>query len=383
MEHRIVKHARLALAVTPLLLAGCRAFPVGLYVKSDVLDILERSEYEEDLPRAEIAREMSALLDYEGGPAEIESRSFHRVDLEEAVGPFQAAALEHCDHPALAGLLPGDLVLAKNKKPQSLASTLTIEAFCLYDHAGVLAFEHGRPFVYECWPRLTFFPPARDFASHFRGGVRRTPLGTFLGRYETVEFFRLPDAEKNERVVRGARESLDEHIAYDPRHDPDDPALSCSEYILYLLVDKAGYAVDLTPYRVTDNASMRAAMTSLGFRTDAYLMPDSFARLPGATSVGMLSRHDSLSKVVATRCAYEALHHHFATHTELGSYLTVDRWHLVRYRKNVEDFLAWTLGYFEENPTADRERIHADLDTMLPIFFRREGMAVASSGVAP
>ncbi len=314
---------------------------------------------------------MRSRLGYTGGPKTAAPDRLHRVDREEARGPFRPHELDDASSPALIGLRSGDLILAKNTKPQSLASTLTVDRFCLYDHMGVLAIEEDHAWVYESWPKLVFLTLAPNFASRFRGEVARVPLSRFAERYETLEFVRLPDPERNQRMVEGARASQHEDIPYDPLHDPDDPALSCSEYVLYLVEDKAGYGLGIEPCPILDNPSLKRLVASLGFSTDfGFLMPDVFLSVDGAQSVGVISRHETQAEVLAVRLAYEAMYDDFVTHSEVGSYLAFDNWRLLRYRDYVAAFLEWSLGYFAQNPTADPEAIRRDLALMRPIFFR-------------
>ena len=116
---------------------------------------------------------------------------------------------------------------------------------------------------------------------------------------------------------------------------------------------------------------MRQLMTSLGFRVETgFYMPDQFLDVDGARSVGILSRRESRSEVLAMRHAFEALHAHFHANSEVGNYIAYDNWRLFRFRENVEAFLDWSSGYFAQHPSTDGEAIQRDLERMLPIFVR-------------
>lgn len=371
-QHRSKRafRATTALAASVLAASACSTWPIGAVVADETIEVLERAEYVEHLEEAEIAREMHERFGYDGGPKGLGSARYHRVDLDDP-GSFHPRSLDDLDSRAVEGLRSGDLVLAKNLNPQSLGSTLSVQDFCLYDHMGVLCIEHGQLWVVESWPRLFFLTFAENFAARFSGRVRRVPLSSFARRYETLEFLRLPDPQRNEMLAAAAHASLTENIAYDPQHDPDDPALSCSEFVIHL-VEQAGYDFDLSPVPVSQNESMRRLMTSLGFRVDAgFYMPDLFLGVDGARSVAILSRRDSLSEVLATREAFEALHAHFHANSQVGSYITYDNWRFIRFRENVESFLEWSSGYFAQNPSTDVQEIRRELDAMLPIFVQR------------
>ncbi len=352
-----------------LALAGCRSFPVGLYVPDSTLEALSRPEYEEHLGRRRLERELRASFGYRGGPREPSAETYFRLDLDPPLGPLSASACARAGAPAVRGLRPGDLVLAKNPRAQSLGTTLTFEPFTFYDHLGVLAERSGALVVCESWPRFHPFGSAPDFASRFRGGVRARPLPAFLQRYETLEFVRLPDEMRNAALARAALSSLDEGLEYDPHHDPEDPSLSCSEYLLHLL-ERAGYQPPSGPRPVSPDPSLRQLLASLGFARDAYYVPEQFAELPGARTVGTISRHSTRAGVLAQRCAFELLHEHFAAHSRVSSYLAIQRFTLLRYRDNVRLFLGYALGYSRERGLTDPEELRGELGRMLPLFFR-------------
>ncbi|NOT29536.1 MAG: hypothetical protein HOP15_03700, partial [Planctomycetes bacterium] len=218
--------------------SACRAFPVGLFVPDEVLAALAQPSRAEELDERVLAREIEALAGARIEPAAETDGSYWRLDGESALGPFSPADFDAADfdaadsdavdsdaaaHPAAAGLASGDLVLVKIGRPQSLAITLTLEEFNFYDHVGVLVERGGRWLVCDSWPSFRLLGKADDFASRFRGGVRATPLSSFLGLYETALFVRLPDEERCARLAACALASLGEGLEYDPRHDPADP----------------------------------------------------------------------------------------------------------------------------------------------------------------
>ena len=312
---------------------------------------------------------MNGRLGFAGRPRTVGRGVFHRLDLAPPGGPYRTRRIEGSRHEALAGFETGDLVLAKNKKAQSLGSCLTLAEFAYYDHMGVLAFENGRAYVYEAWPRIDLVSRAPDFASRFTGGVFRTPFSDFAVRYETLEVVRLPDAERNAAAARAARGSLAEDIDYDPHHDPEDPRLSCSEYILYLFEEHAGYDLAIEPIPMAANPSLRELVASLGFHTRSYVVPDAFLEVEGARSAGVLSRHPTAGELLGSRAAFQALHAHFAAHSEVGSYLAFHPTRLLRYRANVEAFLGWARAYGATRAFAGLETVRGDLERLLPTFF--------------
>jgi len=367
----------------PLLagLTGCRAFPISLFVPRETLNVLETSDFVERLDDAELDH---ALARHFGLSPSLEdvaphlSRDLYRVDLLPEIGPLSPQALNEDNHPALWDLEPGDLLLAKNRKPQSLGQTLSFTDFTYYGHMGVLAREDGELVVYESWPRLVMLRTADVFADRFQGGVQKVPFGQFLERYETIEVVRLVLLDGRDDVgaslARAARETLDEDIRYDPHHDPDDPAMSCSEYVAYLIRDKLEAELQLRARAITKNPSMQALLGSLGFRTDGYIVPESFAELDQAFSVAVFTHHATRAAYLGNLYAYRALHTHFEAGASISSYLGIHPLRLVRFRRNVVDFLAAAQSYVEAHPYVSLETLERELQAMTELFFRpREG----------
>jgi hypothetical protein len=358
------------LAGVALALAACRAFPVGMYVPDSVLDALETSGFEEHVDEHELARELASRAGERVRPAaEAPGTRYWRLDVEPVRGPHAPAAFEAADGEASDGLEPGDLVLAKNGRPQSLGTTLSVHEFTFYDHAGVLVERGGRFYVCDSWPRFHPLVKAEDFAGHFRGGVRATPLARFLAHYETLLFVRLGDPERNARLARAALASLELAAEYDPHHDPEDPRLSCSEYVEALL-ERAGYAPPAEARALTADAEMLGILAALGFPAGGFLVPDQLAALPGVRQVGWISRHGSRAGARAIEAAFALLHARFLGGTRVGDFLRVDRFRFLRYRRNVARFLAWAEGWAEARGVEERAELERDLGELLPLFFR-------------
>ena len=358
-------------------LTGCRAFPISLFVPGETLNVLETSEFVERLDGAELDRALARRFGVSPAPAGGSPPApggVRRVDLLPEPGPFAPEALNEGDHPALWDLESGDLLLAKNRKPQSLGQTLSFTDFTYYGHMAVLAREEGRLVVYESWPRLALLRTAEVFADRFEGGVQRVPFGRFLERYETIEVVRLEPLDGRHdlgaRLALAARESLDEGIRYDPHHAPDDPALSCSEYVAYLIRDKLGAELELRTRTITENPSMRALLASLGFRTDGYIVPESFSELDQASPIALFTQHPNRAAYLGNLYAYRALHAHFEAGESISSYLGVHPLRLVRFRSNVSDFLEATQSYVEAHPHVSSETLERELQAMIELFFR-------------
>jgi hypothetical protein len=357
------------LLVPGLLAAGCRAFPVGLYVPGRTLDALERSTYDEDAALESVVAELRERGVSHPAPAAGEREAWFRLDREPAMGPFEPRAADR-PGPLTAGLAPGDLVLVKNPKAQSLATTLCFTEPVFYDHLGVLVLVHGRWQVIDSWP---FFSPlgcAEDFAARFRGGVRVTPLSGHLEHYETLLFVRLGDAERRAALAREALAALDEGIEYDPHHDPEDPRLSCSEFVQELL-RRAGLPHPTVPRPVVDAGDLRELMGSLGFPTTGFLVPEQFLELPGARPVAWLSRHPTVAGARAVEVAFALLAARLRREGRVTDLLGIDRFRFLRYRRNVARFLAWAEALAEAEGWSDRERLERELTTLESRFFVR------------
>lgn len=354
-----------------LLLQGCGTFPASLYVEDPVLEELSRTRFTEHVNETALGFQMSARLGYEAGRVPLCEARFRRLDLPE-LEAFDPEDADFVGSPSTQGLCEGDIVLAKNKKPQSLATTLAFRDFTFFNHQGLLVWEEGRFFVLESWPKLDLFGSAPDFAGRLRGHVQQVALSEFLARYEIVEFYRLPDAEANARAVVAARALTAERIPYDPYHDPARPGLSCSEFMA-LALERAGYALELTPRPIADNPSVRRTLTSLGFGNQGYVVPDDFAQQPRETRVGWMSLHATAAEDLTIREAYRLLHERAGENAPYGEHVGLDPWHLLRYRENVVAFLEWAKGCVRAHAASEPAEIRALLERMHPIFFEERG----------
>lgn len=328
---------RTAALLVAFALGSCRAFPLGLYVPTPVLEALEPRGAKASVAQleAELVRRFGPLPEVDTDP-----ERYWRLDGAAPRGPFAPAQAGH----ELSGLAPGDLVLVKNPKAQSLATTLTFARFTYHDHLGVLIERDGAFFVCDSWPSFHPFGKCDDFAARFRGGVRATELGQFLAHYETLAVVRLPDERRNAALARAAEASLDEAIEYDPHHDPRDPRLSCSEYVR-LLLERAGYA-ELPPARaVTQRTDYRALLQLLGFPSDAFDVPEDLAALPGARTIALVSRFATRAGLDAEHAAFARLHARFQAGARLDELLVVDRLRFLAYPPRVALFLRAAVGY--------------------------------------
>lgn len=335
-----------------------------------LVEVLARSDYVEDLEGGDVARAMKKRLGYAGRPAASKAALFHRLDLGEVRGPFRPEALDPAESPGMAGLASGDIALARGGSPHAFGVAMALEEFCFYGHVGVLALEDGRFWIYESWPNLDASAASADVVSRLRGTVWRIPFSDFARRYETVEIVRLPDAARNASIAPGAHATLGEGIVFDPHDDPNDLALSCSEYVIDVVNRKAGYDLDLRRVALKSDPSLRRLATALGFRTESFAVPDAFAEVPGARSVGTISRYPTPSAALARRLADEFLYQHFRKTGKLGNYLAFELQGYLRYRRNVQDFVKWSQGYFRQLRITDPESIRRDLKIMAPVFFR-------------
>lgn len=351
------------------LVAGCRAFPVGIYVPDTVLDALEGSRYAEHLDERALRRELEARAGKSLAPVDTDGRAYWRLDAEPELGPLAPAAFDARDGPATAGLASGDLVLVKNPKAQSLATTLSFAAFTFYDHMGVLVERDGRWWVCDSWPSFHPFAKAVDFADRFRGGVRATPFRRFLAHYETLLVVRLAGTEDGARLAAEALASLDEGIEFDPHHDPADPRLSCCEYVESLLA-RAGRPAALAPHPLTDDAELVRALLALGFPPAGLLAPDTFAELPGARPVGWISRHRTRAGARALEAGFARLHERFRRDGHVADLLGLDRIHLLRLRANVALFLRWSEAWAEARGLEERSGLEEELRALEELFFR-------------
>ncbi len=360
--------------LAPLAFVAACHLPVSLVVDASTVRELERTVFVEGLDEGRVRTAVRTWLPFTGEPLATDPERYWRCD--RSVGPFAPTDLV-AGAAALDGLASGDLILAKNDKPQALGTTLTLSRFTLYTHIGLLEIDaQGTPFVHESWPTIRLLSLAPSLAARFSGKVARVPLAAYVARYDTLSFVRLAglDAQAVRGVLEEARLARAEGVAFDPHHDPDDPRLSCSEYLERLLTRGAGLELVLDPIPVCARASVQALVGGLGFRTLGYVVPDAFARQPGAREVGVLSRLPSEGAVRASNEAYRVLHAHFMAADDgvgVGSYVRYDRVRLVRFRENVAAFLAWSAAYGDSAQELDGERLEADLKRLLPAFFQR------------
>jgi hypothetical protein len=361
-----------------LVLTGCRAFPVGLYVPDEVLTRLAETRYVEDLDEAGLARELAERAGRPLDPAPPSPARYFRLDLAPPRGPFAPAAFDVPGGEAAAGLCAGDLVLLVNPKAQSLATTLTFENFTFHDHLGVLIEREGRLLVCDSWPRFHPFAKASDFADRFRGGVRATPLGRFLAHYESARVLRPADPAGAPRLAAAALASLDEGIEFDPHHDPADPRLSCSEYV-QLLFARAGLASPASPRAARPDAELHALLGLLGFPSTGFVVPDQFAELAGLEPVAWISRHPSAAAAHAKEAAFRVLHARARAGDRVADFLAVDRFRFLRYRANVRAFLRWAEAWGAARGTHGAEPLAAELEELAPLFFRRASLSGAGA----
>jgi hypothetical protein len=335
-----------------------------------LVEVLARTDYVEDLDDGEVARAMKKLFGYVGNPEARRAALFHRLDLGDPRGPFRPEALDPRESPGMAGLASGDIALARGGSPHAFGVAMALKEFCYYGHAGVLAVEEGRFWIYESWPNLDASTASADIVSRLRGTVWRIPFSDFARRYETIEIVRLPDAARNASIVPGAQATLGEGIVFDPHDDPNDLALSCSEYVIEVLDRKAGYDLDLRRVALKNDPALRRLASALGFRTESFAVPDAFAEVRGARSVGTISRHPTASAALAGRLADEFLYEHYRKTGNLGNYLAFELQGFLRYRRNVQDFVRWSQAYLRQRGITDPEAIRRDLKIMAPVFFR-------------
>ncbi len=348
---------------------GCGTFPLSLYVDEAVFDELERTNLRTDVSDFEIAAGMSDRLGYEGERVSFLGEVYHRVD-RAGIEPFPPSEVDDPGSPTVAGLVSGDVILAKNPKAQSLASTLAMMEFTFYDHLGLLAIEDGGVFVYESWPKVDLLCSASDFVSRYRGQVRRISLSDFLERYETLELVRFPDPARNLAAVAEARDSVTRDIEYDPHHDPNGPELSCSEYLEMLLVEGGGYVWKCPRRAVGRNLAIDRTSKMIGFRTPDYIVPDVFLDFPGVRQVGVISIHSSSSEVLAIHEAFSVLHARDHPDAPAGNHVTVHPWHFLVFRDETLAFLELTKAYFRDHPSSDPAAIREVVEEIYEICIR-------------
>jgi hypothetical protein len=365
------RELHLVLALVLLLIGGgCRNFPLSIYIDDEVFAELEETSFDEEIGDEEIATAMMERVGWKGERRTVDREVYWRVGRPDSRIPCRAEDLDDPAHPALAGLLSGDVILAKNPQPQSLWTTLALREFTYFDHLGLFVVEDGGAWVYESWPKLHLFGCASTFVSRFRGKVGRTPISEFLCRYETLEWIRLPDAERNRLAVEAARESATLDILYDPQHDPEGPGLSCSEYLQMLLIEKAGYPFEIAPRSLGHNDALQRIAHSLGFENSSYVVPDSFATLPGARRVGTISIHPAPAELFAEREAYAVMHEHCRTDSPAGDYIAAHRWHFLRFRRSTLAFLEWSAAWCDDHPSEDPGETRRILEMLYEICFR-------------
>ena len=347
---------RALLASLLLLLGACSHLPIALIVPDGVLEELERTRYGAAFDAAALAQRVRERYGAAVQPLPRLDPQWRRLDREE-LPPLDVDSFDRPDAPGLAGLRSGDLVLAKNPRPQSLVSSLTMEEPGWFDHMGILVLDEGSATVIECWPRVAFLAKPPDFAGRFRGGVARRPLSVFAARYEHLSFLRLSGGrEGGERLARRALDSLGEGIRFDPYHVPDDAALSCTEYVHYLLDGVLSERDELVKSHVRPQPSIERVRRELGWRAQRFLVADAFLRLRGARPVGDLARHSSRSELLALQAARIELHARAGDPgAPLGDWVAPDGWSLFSYGERTAVYHAWSKGLARVRPSEEPE----------------------------
>ncbi len=214
------------------------------------------------------------------------------------------------DPEILALLKPGQIVVSEQGSAMSFLFTMSADEYQPFVHAGIVAIEHGRPYVYES--RGKAWVIRENPLEAVKGRINRMSLATYAEAQKYMEIHDLPEGIDGELVAKYARRQHELGTPFDPFFDDRDrEALYCTEFIAAAL--EAGGARDLPKARYRSNPSFRKVFDWLDIHAQSMYLAGSF--------ISPDSHVVSFSNGVTAR----TIRVHFALNRELHRRFTSDQ----------------------------------------------------------
>lgn len=213
----------------------------------------------------------------------------------------------------------GQLIVGDAGAADTLLLSMLSENFSPFVHAGVLAIEHGRPYVYDSYVTVSRFvqgPPKRGP----EGGIRRATLDEYLAGQRIVAIYDPPPGVDSSAVARFARARYDDNTPFDVYFDWEDHSrLYCTEFAALAL--QAGGARLPVLDRIRANRSLGVVLDWL--KIDARDIVTTAGLIEGGRRAALISRDYSVEQIDAYFAAKLELHARFTAEQKLGN---VWRW---------------------------------------------------------
>jgi hypothetical protein len=231
-------------------------------------------------------------------------------------------------------LASGQIVLSESGGALSLFFALFAEDFSDYVHAGLIAVEDGKPYVYEsvgvAWPS---FGRAPTYA--IRGTARRLPFSSFVRRYQFVAIYDPAPELDVEVALAFARDAVARGVPFDPFFGLDSETLYCTEFVAAAL--EAGGAARVRQTALRSNRSLGVALRWLGIEATRVILAKDL--VDPAREVARVSAHRNPEEAPLYFAQKRELHARFTPDQRLGA---VFRWGMgsLHLRASVRDYLA-------------------------------------------
>lgn len=211
-------------------------------------------------------------------------------------------------------LRSGQVVVGPPGGPASVMLSLFPETYSPYLHAGVLAVEDGRPFVYHMTGPIKAYLVGPPDADH--GGVKRVPLAAYVERRSYVEVHDPPPGVDGAKVAAYARARYADGTPFDPHFDSSDRSrLYCTEFVAAALEAGGGGPFPVEPHR--DYPTLRPIEAWLGVTARGSIQAADL--VAGGRHVITFVADGNLARARLDAAAVGELHRRFTPDQRLGN----------------------------------------------------------------
>lgn len=243
-------------------------------------------------------------------------------------------------------LQTGDLILVKNRKAQSLATSVGLAEATWFDHSGMIEVTEEGAFVIDSWPAVELLVDVDTFVDRFQGGGRVQTITDFLSDYHHAYVLRPQSG--GELAVARAKGLVEAGLEFDPRHNPTNPAMSCVELLEY------GLERTLRWVPVSEVEDVSRVRLALGWDVNGFLTPDLFLEQADLVPVGEFGRHRSSVEARALREVWFEIHRYSQRPgSSMGDWIGFDRFFLFGWKPRVKALLEWSVAIVRDDPTVD------------------------------